>query len=69
MYNHRILFQLLHLHVSIYMTIFRVLTGYISVVLCEVQYNCIYILDFVQDNSDVLYEHCEDGHTDRNMYV
>ena len=42
MYKYRILSQLLHLHVSVYMTILRVLTEYISVVMSKVQYICIY---------------------------
>jgi hypothetical protein len=42
MHKYRILFQLLHLHVSVYMTIFRVLTEYISAVKCKRQYICIY---------------------------
>jgi hypothetical protein len=38
MHKNRILFQLLHLHVTVYMIILRVLTEYISVVMCKVQY-------------------------------
>ena len=41
MHKYRILFQLLHLHVSVYMTILRVITEYISVVMYIVQ--CVYI--------------------------
>jgi hypothetical protein len=43
MHNYRTLFKLLHLHVSVYMTILRALKEYVSVVKCEVQYICIYI--------------------------
>jgi hypothetical protein len=39
MHKYRILFQLLHLHVSVHMIIFRVLIEYISVVMCNVQHN------------------------------
>jgi hypothetical protein len=42
MHKYHILFQLLHLNVSVYMTILRVLVEYISVVMCKVQYICIY---------------------------
>jgi hypothetical protein len=42
MHKYRILSQLLHLHVSVYMNIVRVLTDYISVVMCKVQYIYIY---------------------------
>jgi hypothetical protein len=42
MHKYRILFQLLHLHVSVCMTIFRVLIEYISVVMWKVKYICIY---------------------------
>jgi hypothetical protein len=41
-HRYGILIQLLHLHVSVYMTILRVLTEYISVVMWKVQYICIY---------------------------
>jgi hypothetical protein len=37
MHKYRVLFQLLHLHISVYMTILSVLIEYISVVLCNVQ--------------------------------
>jgi hypothetical protein len=42
MHKYRILFQLLFLHVSVFMTILRVLTEYIGVVMCKVQYIYIY---------------------------
>ena len=42
MHKYRIVSQLSHLHISVYMTIFRVLTEYIRVVMCKVQYICIY---------------------------
>ena len=42
MHKYRILFQLLHLRVSVYMTILRVLIKYINVVMCKVQYIHIY---------------------------
>ena len=41
-HKYRILSKLLHLHVSVYMTILRVLTEYISVVMWKVQYIYIY---------------------------
>ena len=39
-----LLSQLLHLYVSVYMTILRLPTGteYISVAMCKVKYICIY---------------------------
>ena len=40
MHNCRILFQSLHLRVSVYMTNLRVLTEYIGVVMYKVQYIC-----------------------------
>jgi hypothetical protein len=43
MHKYRILFQSLHLHVSVYMTILRVLIEYISVVMCKVQYIYTYL--------------------------
>jgi hypothetical protein len=42
MHKYRILSQLLHLHVSVYMTILSVLIEYISVVMCRVHYISIY---------------------------
>jgi hypothetical protein len=38
MLKYCILFQLSHVHVSVYVTIFRVLTEYISVVMRKVKY-------------------------------
>jgi hypothetical protein len=42
MHKCRILSELSHQHVSAYITVFRVLTEYLSVVTCKVQYSCIY---------------------------
>ena len=43
MHRYHILSQLLHLHISVYVTILRVHTEYISVVIYKVQYIYIYI--------------------------
>jgi hypothetical protein len=67
MHNYHILFQSLHLHVSVCMTIFTVLIEYITVVLYKVQYVNAIVLDFAQDNTDVPCEYPEDGHVDGNM--
>jgi hypothetical protein len=53
MHKYRILFQLLHLHVSIYMTLLRVLIGYISNSMCKV----IYIYIHTHTQYDVKTEH------------